>query len=240
MKKNLPTLSIVVPAYNEEKNLQPVCDTILKAAPCYFSGYEVIIIDDASTDGTWAVAQKLAREQQRIQVYHNSQNKGLGFNYYLGVEKARFQYVMLVPGDNEVSAFSLENIFSEVGTADILVTYTANWYIRPLIRQAISWLYTRSINLLFGLSLRYYNGINVIRTELVRRCPPSTNGFAYMALILVQLLKGKAGTIPTYAHVPFMIQPRPHGVTKAFRFKNICSVMAAVARLWVTIYWTKR
>lgn len=232
MNGNAVSLSIIVPAYNEQENLRPACETILRLAPKYFSEYEVLIVDDNSKDATWDVAQALAKENPRIRIFRNAENRGLGFNYHFGVEQARCKYVMLVPGDNEASGESLDAIFSQAGAADILVTHIANRQDRPIARQITSRTFTHMMNTMFGLKLQYYNGINVIRTDLARKCPPRTGGFAYMALILVQLLK--VGN--TYATTGFKVQKRAYGVTKAFQIKNVISVLKSVGQLWKEMY----
>ncbi len=236
MSLNPVTLSFIVPAYNEQNNLPRACETILRLASRCFREFEIIIVDDASTDGTWQTAQQLAKDNVLIRVFRNVSNRGLGFTYYYGIEKARYDYVMLVPGDNEVSPEALEGIFHEAGKADVLVTHIANRRARPLARQVVSRFFTLTMNLLFGLKLHYYNGINVIRTDLVKQCPHLTDGFAYMALILVRLLRdGRA-----YSTVGFMVQKRNHGKTKAFRLKNVISVLTSVATLWKNLYVTQK
>ena len=229
------SLSIIVPAYNEQENLLPACENILRIAPKFFSDYELIIIDDVSKDNTWQVAEKLQRENNRVRAFRNAQNMGLGYNYHVGAQMARCQYVMLVPGDNEVTSESLEAVFRDAGKAEILVAHIANRRARPLRRQIVSRLFTLSMNFLFGMKLQYYNGINVIRADLVRQCPPLTNGFAYMALILVRLIKKGHG----YATTGFWVQKRAHGKTKAFRIKNVMSVLKSVALLWKRLYLTR-
>ncbi len=227
-----PSLSFIVPAFNEQENIRPACETLLRLAPAYCSRFEILVIDDCSSDATWDIVREMAARDARVRPFRNPRNMGLGYNYHFGVREARGDYVMLVPGDNEASEDSLRSILQEAGKADILVTHIANRHARPLIRQIVSRAFTHSMNFLFGLRLQYYNGINVIRAGLVRQCPPATNGFAYMALILVQLLKQGY----TYNTAGFFVQKRAYGTTKAFRLKNVASVISSVLLLWKKIY----
>ncbi len=234
MPPNAVTLTVIVPAYNEQENLRPACETILRLAAQCFSNFEIIIVDDSSVDQTWDIAQQLAKEDARIRIFRNANNRGLGFNYHFGASNAKYEFVMLVPGDNEASEESLDRIFREVGKADILVAHIANRHARPLIRQVVSRSFTYLMNFLFHLKLQYYNGINVIRAQLVQKYPPMTDGFAYMALILVQLLRDGH----SYSTVGFDVQKRNYGTTKAFRLKNVISVLHAIALLWRKVYLT--
>ena len=236
MQEKQISLTIVVPAFNEENNLALACRGIFSIATLYFENYEVLIIDDASKDKTWEVAQQLAQENKRVRAFRNERNMGLGFNYFFGVDQACCQYVMLIPGDNEVSAESMPGIFSTVGQSDIVVAHIANPRVRPLSRQITSRLFTHSMNLLFGQRLHYYNGINVIRTDLVRKCQRLTNGFAYMAATLTLLLN--AGH--SYASAGFLVKKRVFGKTKAFRIHNILSVARTILLLWRQIHLRAR
>lgn len=223
------SLSIIIPAFNEEKNIRAACEDINRIAEKYFSKYEILVFDDASVDRTAEVVRQLQKENPHIYLFQNLINKGLGYNYRSGISNATCHYAVLVPGDNEVSADSLEEVFKQIGTTDIVITYATNPEVRPLWRQRISSLFTSSLNFLFQLKVRYYNGPSVIRTDLAKRFVPVTSGFAYMAVMLVQLLKSGA----SYKEVGFSLQGRQYGRTKAFRFKNVISVIKNI----FVLYW---
>ncbi len=90
----------------------------------------------------------------------------------------------------------------------MIIPYMPNFRIRPLKRRIISWGYTALLNILFGLRLHYYNGPFVIRTDLLRTVPVNTRGFAFMASILLRLIKHKR----TFVEVGMMIEPRHFGI----------------------------
>lgn len=224
----LQSLSVIIPALNEEKNIRAVCQGTAVLAEKYLSDYEILVFDDASQDHTGEVVRELQKENPHIVLFRNPANKGLGYNYWAGISKARCQYAMMIPGDNEVVSDSLPEIFNQVGTSDILICYSSNPEVRPWIRQFISKVFTALLNLLFGLKVIYYNGPCVIRTDLARRVGGTTDSFAYMAVLLVHLLKSGA----TYKHLPFALQKREYGKTAAFRFKNVVSVIKDILALF--------
>lgn len=222
------TLSVIIPALNEEGNLAAAVATVLEAIGDRFADYELLIFDDGSTDRTGAVADGLAAGNPHIRVIHNERNRGFGYNYTKGVELARMEYVTMFPGDNEIPAEAIRTILDAVGTADIVVPYISTPAVRSRSRQVISAAFVGLVNLLFGLTLRYYNGPCVHRRSLLKAVPMRTHGFAYMAAILVRLIRSGR----SYIEVPMPLQARQHGRSKAFKPKNILSVLRTLGELF--------
>ena len=222
------TLSVIVPALNEEGNLAAAVATVLDAIGNRFADYEVLIFDDGSTDRTGAIADGLASNNPHIRVVHNPRNIGFGYNYTRGVQIARMEYVAMFPGDNEISGEAIRTILAAVGTADIVVPYISTPAVRSLSRRAVSACFVMLINFLFGLRLRYFNGPCVHRRSLLLSVPMRTHGFAYMASILVRLIRSGS----SYVEVPMPVQAREHGRSKAFRPKNIVSVLGTIGELF--------
>ncbi len=225
-----PSISVIVPCLNEEGNLRGTIACIKEALESTgrFSSHEIIIFDDFSTDATGRIAEEIKKEEPGIVVVHNARNMGFGYNYTEGVRLAKKEYIMMVPGDNEIPAAAIAKVFGLTGAADIVVPYTANTEVRPPSRRAISWAFVRLMNTAFGLNLRYYNGTCVIKSSLLKKVPLKTWGFAYMAAILVRLIRSGA----SYVETGVDIRQRDIGKTKAFTPKNILSVVSALSNLF--------
>ncbi|MFH1692430.1 MAG: glycosyltransferase family 2 protein [Candidatus Omnitrophota bacterium] len=230
------SVSVIIPAFNEEKNITPVADSVLAALEGKFSEYEIIIFDDCSTDKTAEIIDQIAARNLHVKVVHNEVNKGFGYNYRKGVELARYDYVGMIPGDGEISASSIKNMYSLVGKADIIIPYTVNRQIRPLARRVISRAFTETLNILFGLRLKYYNGPVIHRRELIQSVGLTTDSFAFQAQALVKLLKAGHSFVETGM---FLVE-RKYGKTNAFRWKNIVGVLKTVYALWWDIYFPKK
>lgn len=222
------TLSVIIPALNEEGNLSAAVGTVLGAIGDRFADYELLVFDDGSTDRTGAIADELAAGNPHIRVIHNPRNMGFGYNYSRGVEVARMEYVTMVPGDNEIPGEAIRTILNAVGQADIVVPYISTPSVRSGRRRLISATFVALVNFLFGLRLRYFNGPCVHRRGLLQVVPMRTHGFAYMAAILVRLIRSGH----TYVEVPMPLQARQHGRSKAFRPKNILSVLRTLGDLF--------
>ena len=138
---------------------------------------------------------------------------------------------------------SVRAIFAAVGTADVVVPYQANQQDRPWVRRTLSHLFTWSVNRLFGLRLRYFQGPCVYPTALARELPMSTQGFVLLTEMLLRTVK--AGH--SYAEIPMHIQPRRYGRSSALSLRNVTTAATIVARLYVELRlwgaiarWTRR
>jgi hypothetical protein len=89
------------------------------------------------------------------------------------------------------------------------------------------------MNLLFGLKLKYFNGVTVLPTLVARELKPS-DGFSYAAENLVRLIKLFRYD---YIEIPAAITERKSGQSKAFKFKNIRSVFLGVGRLFIDVHF---
>lgn len=224
------SVSLIIPAYNEEKKLAPTVNMVLFGlSKNGISDFEIIIFDDASTDDTGTIADEIAAKHNQVGVIHNSQNMNLGYNITRGFQIAQKEYVGFVPGDNETDPESLNNILQVLGKADMIVPYVQNPQIRPWGRRFLSRTYVLIINTAFEFNMRYYNGMCFFKTSMVQKVPVSTYGFAYMTEILVKLLKAGA----TFVEVPMINRARERGQTNAFRLKNIISVF----KTFITLFW---
>lgn len=231
-----PTISFIVPALNEEDNIELAVQQILIAAQDRFSDYEILLVDDGSTDTTGYIMENMAAQNDKIHVIHNQRNLGLGGAYKRGIAAAKFDYVMMVPGDNEHPAAGLADVLSAIGKANIVIPYVINPHNRSYFRRFMSSRYTTLINLLFGLRVRYYNGIVIHRVDLLRQISITTDGFGFNAEILIKLLK--QGN--SYVEVSTTLNKRKEGKTKIFQPKNLLSVMRTILHLVWVVYFQGR
>ena len=221
------TISIIVPALNEEKVVGTVVEQIMERARDRFADYEVILVDDGSTDRTGEIMDRLAARHPKTRVIHNERNLRFGNAYQRGLRQARFDYVMLLCGDGGLPASSLPPIFEKIGAADIVVPWIVNLKeIKTRSRYLLSRAYTGLLNLLFGLRLHYYNGLPVHRRDLLQAISITSGGFGFQAEILVKLIKSGC----TYVEVG-VNGAEETNVSSALRFRNWLSVGRTIAHL---------
>ncbi|MFA6023151.1 MAG: glycosyltransferase family 2 protein [Candidatus Pacearchaeota archaeon] len=229
LKNHRKTLTIVIPAYNEEKNIKDAVETVVSIVHDKFRDYEILIFNDCSKDKTGEIVDRLASKNNKIKVIHNPINKGLGYNYQAGMKMASKEYFTFFPGDNENSKEGFERALNKIGEADIIIPYTTNLEVRQLHRNIISSAYVWFMNFLFGLKLKYYNGNMVYRTKILKDINVTTYGFAYSAEILVKLIK------KGYSYEEVGVTIKPTKKTSIFRLKNIISVFKTIIQLFYDV-----
>lgn len=230
-------LSVFIPAYNEEGNLEATVQELRIALLSQADlTYEIVIVNDGSVDRTGAIADTLASKDPTIRVVHNPQNLGLAQTFWVGARAARFEYVGWIPGDNGFPAESLKRWVAPLGSADLVHTYLMNTEVRYLSRRIVSRAYTRMMNALFKLNLKYYNGIQIYRRDLLLAVTTHSSGFAMLSEVLVKLLARGS----TYTEVGLNMQERVQGQSKAVKLQNIVDVMLTVIRLFIEIKFIYR
>jgi len=227
-----PSLSIIIPALNEEANIAEAVTEVIKVLGVEYEDYELLLFNDGSTDRTGEIMNGLAEKNSRIRVTHNKISQNLGGVYKQGIAIAKYEYTFMVPGDNENPGTALAPVLAALGKADIIIPYTTNSHVRPLSRRIASRCYTILINRLFGHKLKYYNGTAVSRTSDLRSITINTNSFAYQSEVLLKLLKkGK-----TFIEVGIAIKPPAVSTSKALHLGNLISVGKAVIQLVLEIH----
>lgn len=105
---NVPTISVIVPFYNIAEYVPYCLDSLINQE---YSDYEIVCIDDGSTDSTGSVLDKYEKENERVVVFHKS-NGGLSDARNYGVQNSRGKLISFVDGDDVVSPFYLSSLFN--------------------------------------------------------------------------------------------------------------------------------
>jgi dolichol-phosphate mannosyltransferase len=221
------TVSVIVSAMNEEDNLRPTVEAVVRAAAPRFARYEVIIVDDGSQDRTAEITAQLSADNPNIRVHRNPRNLGLGRSYGIGIDLAANEYTSWVAGNNMVPQGALERIYDRAGETDMVISYILT-DARNLKRRAISRTFTRLMNLLFGIRMRYYTGPCIYRSDVAKRIRMRAQGSFFVAELLVRLIKSGQ----RYVEVGLQPIPRSAGSTKTFRMRNVIDVFGSMMRLF--------
>lgn len=233
-RKKGGSLSIVMPAYNEAERLPGTCEMVDRmVGKAGIGDYEIIIVTnvapDGSYDGTLDIADNLAVSKQYIRHIRNESYAGMGYRFRQGVGAVTKDFVMMIPGDGEFDEDSIAGVMANLGKSEIIVPYISNPRVRPPERQLMSQAFVSICNKLFGLSLKYYNGMCIIPTEYLRAVPMSCDNYAFMAEILIYLLKSGV----SYKEVPFKIKPSVN--SKAFRAESVNEALESLVSIFYKV-----
>lgn len=226
---NPPSISAVITAYNEERTLADAVHDTEAALKKYNEDYEIIVVNDASLDRTGAILEELACHNKHIVAIHNAVNKNIGYNLRVAVHQATKQYIFaLIGADNYPTPEVFQRLLNAVGITDMVIGYQINYGNRTWFRRLLSHQFSNAMNWLFWQKIHYYNGPIIVATKEWQTVPMTTNGFAYMAEVVVTLLKRGL----TYIEVPVSLTPERKGMNWWALRRNIGPVIKTIASLF--------
>lgn len=121
--QKLPELSIFFPFWNEEKNIDKVVQIALKVAPTIAKKWEILLIDDGSSDHTLQRAEKLATSHPQVKVIHHRVNRGYGAALRSGFEHTKYDYIVFVDGDLQFDFAEVTKFVEQIPLADIVIGF---------------------------------------------------------------------------------------------------------------------
>ncbi|HSD98492.1 MAG TPA: glycosyltransferase family 2 protein [Patescibacteria group bacterium] len=119
--KQISSLSIFFPFWNEEANIERVVLSAIPIAKKVAKEWEILIIDDGSSDGTLRIAQKLSTKDKHIRVIAHKENRGYGAALKTGLTSAKYEYIVFTDGDGQFDFSEVTKFIEEIGSADIVI-----------------------------------------------------------------------------------------------------------------------
>ncbi|MCQ2522896.1 MAG: glycosyltransferase [Lachnospiraceae bacterium] len=117
-------ISVIIPVYNGELTLKRAIDSILRQT---YEDFELIIVNDCSTDNTESVCQEAAENDSRIIVINNTSNVGQGESRNIGLRKAKGEYIYFCDSDDYAEDKILEVLLDKMMSADVDITCCDYW-----------------------------------------------------------------------------------------------------------------
>jgi glycosyltransferase involved in cell wall biosynthesis len=181
------SLSIVVPAFNEEKLLSSAVEHLVRTAPLHSDAVEIIIVNDGSMDSTSAIANELAAKHSIVSAYHQSPNQGFGATVRNGFRKAQFTYVTYIPVDYHFSAKEFDIYLTLIKYADIVIGYRRERRKElGFYPWMVSAFYHLLVNLVFRLNFYDVNWIHLYRREQLQEFVGQSEGVFLLAETLIK------------------------------------------------------
>jgi len=147
-----PNISIFFPTYNEQETISEVIVKTVRVMREVAGNYEVIIVNDGSTDDTPKIAQRLSKKNKNIKIVTHAVNRGYGAALRSGITNSKYELIFYTDADMQFDISEIKKLLPLIGEADIVSAYRLNRQ-DPLMRKIIAWFYN-------GF-LRYYLDITV-------------------------------------------------------------------------------
>jgi glycosyltransferase involved in cell wall biosynthesis len=184
-----PSVSLVVPMYNEELNIEHAIAAAVDALSKYTDDYEIIIVDDASTDDSPRLVARAAGENPRIRVVRHERNRKLGGSLKTGFASAKKDVVLYMdadlPFDPDVIGRALRAM--HVTGADVIAGYRLDRTIEGLRRTIYSYVYNGLIGMLFGWPHRDINfSFKLLKREVLEAIELRSEGSLIDAELIVK------------------------------------------------------
>jgi len=185
---NSLSISVVLPAYNEEENIKNTLSECIDFLDKQFEDYEIIAVNDGSSDGTKKKIEIMARKFSRIKLIEHSVNQGYGAALNSGFENASKDYILLMDSDGQFDIKDLDLLIPSVTGENVILGYRktrADNFVRNLNAN----LYNLYIKLLFGLRVKDIDCAFKLfpRTAYNKIKPVNSRGALYSAELLIKL-----------------------------------------------------
>ncbi len=162
-------LSLVLPAYNEEPNVEIVVNEALEQVGKIFERFEIIVVDDGSKDKTGEIADRLATQHpDHVRVIHHHPNRGYGAALTTGFRAAQGDYLMFMDSDRQFKPQDLKLFEQYIGKADIIAGYRKKRN-DPFYRFLIGYTFNTVVTVLFAIHMRDIDcGFKLFKADVLR------------------------------------------------------------------------
>jgi len=185
----LPPLSVVVPFYNEEENVELMVRAIEEKIGPRAGGHEIILVNDGSRDRTGALCDALAVTNPRVRAIHHRTNLGYGAALKSGFTAARHPMIFYTDGDLQFDLAEIDKLLPLTETADIVTGYRINRQ-DPWHRRFNAGVYNTVMRLLFGVRLKDLDcAFKIYRKRIFDRIAVRSDGILISGEILVQAVQ---------------------------------------------------
>ncbi len=197
------SISVFFPCYNEQDNITHTVEKALAVLQKLNVDFEIIIIDDGSSDSTGRIADEIARKNSNVRVVHHQANLGYGAALTSGFKAAEKELVFYTDGDGQFDIGELPPLLPLINQYDIVSCYRLNRQ-DNLIRKINGWCWTKLTCLLFGMNVRDIDcAFKLYKREIFDNIELSSSGALIDAEILARAVrKGYSITQKGVHHYP--------------------------------------
>lgn len=218
MAKSLPSVSVFFPCYNDERTIGGLIETADKILRRRGGKYEIIIIDDGSTDGSRRLLKKLAKEFSSLRLVFHRENKGYGGALRSGFGKAKYDLVFYTDGDGQYDVSEIELILPLM-TEDIDAVNGIKMFRNdPWYRVVIGNIYNFFVRNVFGIDIFDTDcDFRLVRKSLLKKINLKCSSGA----ICVELVRKLQDAGARFRQVSIHHYPRKYGRSQFFNWGRV-------------------
>ncbi len=232
-----PSVSMLGWALNEEQNVADYVDRAEAFLASVSDDFELILIDDGSTDKTWAIVSDLAASRPWLRPLRNDGNRGPGYCYRRGIAAAAKDYFMAQTVDWAYDIDAFKPYFDELRSHDILQGVRPGEYSLGTLRQRSDSIYKGIVSLtnftlirvLFRLPFDDFQNVTVCPTRLGQRLTLESEGSFTNPEVMMKLYWGGA----SFLQVPVRFQKRGRGTGTGTRVGAIVQSVGDILGSWL-------
>ncbi|MEO5903271.1 MAG: glycosyltransferase family 2 protein [Gemmatimonadaceae bacterium] len=223
-------VSVLVPAKDEAENLPILVEQAAAAFATRPDAYELIVIDDGSTDNTWAVLETLVDRYPFLHAVRHRARRGIAESLRTGYLNSRGNVLVFYPADLQYKPEDIPRLVEPIlnGSTDIVTGYKQGEYERAFV----SGIYNRLSRSLFKVPVRDLNSVKAYRREVMEAIPARPDWHRYM--IVVAVAQGF-----TVTEVPVPLYPRHAGKSK-FGIGRIPVGVIDMLAVWFELRFAKK
>lgn len=222
-------LSVVIPAYNERENLERTVTQCHAALSRLCREFEILIVNDCSTDGTGELAEALARRLSGVRVLHNPRNLRQGASLVRGFQAARMDWVTHNAMDYPFHLEDLERVFPLLETHEVVAIARDQRPDSNLYRRFLTGVNLFLLRNFFGLRLKDYNFVQVYRREVLQGLDFSATSTGFLTPSLLFQAHDRGCRI---AEITLPYWPRERGVARSGHWKVLRDTLRDLVKFW--------
>jgi len=197
------SISVFFPCYNEQDNVERTVEQALAVLKKLNADFEVIIVDDGSSDATGQIADEISSRDKRVKVVHHRPNLGYGAALQSGFKAATKKLVFYTDGDGQFDIKEMPPLLPLMEQYDIVTCYRLNRQ-DNLVRRLNGWAWTKLVCLLFNMKVRDIDcAFKLYKREIFDNIRMSSSGALIDTEILARAIcKGYSITQKSVHHYP--------------------------------------
>lgn len=211
------SLSVVVPVFNENENVQPLIEEIVEAVQPLGLPFEVVMVDDGSSDGTVRVLRGLVSSTPELVVVSLRRNFGQTLALQAGFDRARGDAIVTMDGDLQNDPHDIPRLLEELSRgADVVSGWRKGRQDTLIVRTVPSWLANWLVRLVTGVKIHDQGcGLKAYRRDLVRRLDLYADMHRFIAILTMPL--GASLVEIEVRHRPRVAGSSKYGLTRIFK-----------------------